>query len=185
VLERAIIDHASPTLARLKLGNLFNHPMGEGFSGEFAALREVLRSRGVTMTILKVAFNKALIYIYRKEALESTLSDDGVQQLLKTCGYSCFDVDSALATLRQRLNGIDAFPHEIGVFLGYPLEDVLGFIENGGRNCLSCGCWKVYSNECEALKAFERYEKCKAVYQRLFASGCPLTRLTVAARSAS
>ena len=37
----------------------------------------------------------------------------------------------------------------------------------------------MYSNECEALKAFERYEKCKAVYQRLFASGCPLTRLTV------
>ena len=64
------------------------------------------------------------------------------------------------------------------------LEDVKGFIENGGRNCLSCGCWKVYSNECEALKAFERYEKCKAVYQRLFASGCPLTRLTVAARPA-
>ena len=73
---------------------------------------------------------------------------------------------------------------QIGIFLGYPLEDVLGFIENGGKNCLSCGCWKVYSNECEALKAFERYEKCKAVYQRLFASGCPLTRLTVAARTA-
>ena len=75
-------------------------------------------------------------------------------------------------------------PHEIGVFLGYPLEDVLGFIENGGRNCLSCGCWKVYSNECAALEAFARFEKCKAVYQRLFASGCPLTRLTVAAKTA-
>ena len=107
-----------------------------------------------------------------------------MQRLLRTCGYRCFDVDSALDTLKSRLNGLDAFPHEIGVFLGYPLEDVLGFIENGGRNCLSCGCWKVYSNECEALKAFERYEKCKAVYQRLFASGCPLTRLTVAARPA-
>jgi len=110
--------------------------------------------------------------------------------LLGDCGYSRFDVSGALDTLKARLKDLDArgrtfcFPHEIGVFLGYPLEDVLGFIENGGRNCLSCGCWKVYSNECEALKAFERYEKCRAVYQRLFASGCPLTRLTVAARTA-
>ena len=83
-----------------------------------------------------------------------------------------------------RLNDIDAFPHEIGVFLGYPLEDVLGFIENGGRNCLYCGCWKVYANECAALEAFVRSEKCKSVYQRLFASGCPLSKLTVAARPA-
>ena len=42
MLGRAIIDHASPTLARLKLGNLFNFPMGEGFFGEFAALRRQL-----------------------------------------------------------------------------------------------------------------------------------------------
>ena len=184
MLEHAIIDHASPTLARLKLGNLFNHAMGEDFPAEFAALRRQLMDKGVTMTILKICRGRALIYLYRAKELEKTLSDEGVRRLLETCGYSCFDVDGALHTLRARLHDIDAFPHEIGVFLGYPLEDVKGFIENGGRNCLSCGCWKVYSNECEALKAFERYEKCKAVYQRLFASGCPLIRLTVAARPA-
>jgi len=184
MLERSIIDHASPTLARLKLGNLFNHTMEEGFPAEFAALRRQFKAKGVTMTILKVAHGKALIYIYRAGELEKALTSDGVQRLLRACGYRSFDVNGALDTLKARLHGLDAFPHEIGVFLGYPLEDVLGFIENGGRNCLSCGCWKVYSNECEALKAFERYEKCKAVYQRLFASGCPLTRLTVAARPA-
>ena len=184
MLERAIIDHASPTLARLKLGNLFNHPMGEGFPAEFTALRRQLEDRGVTMTILKVAHGKALIYLYRAEDLERALSGTGVRKLLGACGYSRFDARGALKTLRARLNGTDAFPHEIGVFLGYPLEDVVGFIENGGRNCLSCGCWKVYSNECAALAAFARFEKCKAVYQRLFASGCPLTRLTVAARTA-
>lgn len=184
MLDRAIIDHASPTLARLKLGNLFNHTMGQDFPVEFAALRKQLMDKGVTMTILKVSGGKALIYLYRAEELERTLADEGVRQLLETCGYSHFDVGGALKTLRARLHDLDSFPHEIGVFLGYPLEDVVGFIENGGRNCLSCGCWKVYSNECAALAAFARFEKCKTVYQRLFASGCPLTRLTVAARTA-
>ena len=80
MLERAIIDHASPTLARLKLGNLFNHPMGEGFPSEFDALRRLLQSRGVTMTVLKIAHGKALIYIYRSEELEKVLVNDGERE---------------------------------------------------------------------------------------------------------
>ena len=118
MLDRAIIDHASPTLARLKLGNLFNHAMGEGFPAEFAALRRQLMGRGVTMTILKVSRSKALIYLYRAEELNRTLEDDGVRRLLRACGYRAFDINGALNTLKARLNDLDAFPHEIGVFLG-------------------------------------------------------------------
>ena len=184
MLDRAIIDHASPTLARLKLGNLFNYTMREDFHAEFAEIRAQLAGKGISLTVLRETREKALVYVYRADELARALRDGGIRRLLKSCGYTRFDVDGAVGTLRSRLNDADAFPHEIGVFLGYPLEDVLGFIENGGRNCLTCGCWKVYSNECEALAAFRRYEKCKSVYQRLFASGCPLSRLTVAARPA-
>lgn len=184
MLDRAIIDHASPTLARLKLGNLFNHPVREGFDTEFADLQALLAGKGVALSVLKKARDKALVYVYRADELTRALRNDGIQRLLKSCGYDRFDVSGAIETLKSRLNDADAFPHEIGVFLGYPLEDVLGFIENGGRNCLACGCWKVYANECAALAAFRRYEKCKSVYQRLFASGCPLSRLTVAGRTA-
>jgi len=184
MLERAIIDHASPTLARLKLGNLFNYPVNENFDTEFADLQALLRGKGVALSVLRQTRDKALVYVYRADGLARALRNDGVRRLLQSCGYARFDVSGALEALKSRLNDADAFPHEIGVFLGYPLEDVLGFIENGGRNCLACGCWKVYANECEALAAFKRYEKCKSVYQRLFASGCPLSRLTVAARPA-
>ena len=184
MLDRAIINHASPTLARLKLGNLFNYPVNENFDTEFAGLQAMLAGKGVALSVLRETREKALVYVYRANELARALRKDGVRSLLKSCGYTCFDVDDALETLKSRLNDADAFPHEIGVFLGYPLGDVLGFIKNGGRNCLACGCWKVYANECEALAAFKRYEKCKSVYQRLFASGCPLSRLTVAAKPA-
>ncbi len=184
MLDRAIIEHASPTLARLKLGNLFNYPVSADFDAEFADLRALLAEKGVALSVLRKTRDKALVYVYRTDELARAMRNDGVRRLLKACGYARFDVGGALETLKSRLNDADAFPHEIGVFLGYPLEDVLGFIENGGRNCLACGCWKVYANECAALKAFRRYEKCKSVYQRLFASGCPLSRLTVAAKPA-
>jgi len=181
LLDRAIIDHASPTLARLKLGNLFTYGMDGSFMAQFEALADRLGQRGVTLTILRVNRGVALIYVYREDQLAAALRDEATGAFLRRSGYTRLDVPGALDTLRDRLRSSEGFPHEIGVFLGYPLEDVLGFIRNGGRNCLSCGCWKVYSNECEALRTFARYDKCKAVYQRLFASGCPLTRLTVAA----
>ena len=133
----------------------------------------------------------AKVYVYRPLDLERILHDREVQVFLAGCGYIRFDADSAIQTLRKRLNcsvassqNTDSFPHEIGVFLGYPLADVVGFIENAGQNCLACGCWKVYSDPCCALRVFRRFEKCKSVYQRLFAQGCPLTRLTVAGRPA-
>lgn len=184
MLGRAIIDHASPTLAGLKLGSLINLEINGDFFEEFAGLSAALRAKGVKLTILRLRGGKALVYVYRPGDLERALRGPDVRGFLAECGYARFDAASAVRTLRNRLKDAESFPHEIGVFLGYPLADVVGFIENGGRNCLACGCWKVYSDPCLALKAFQRFEKCRTVYQRLFAEGCPLTRLTVAARPA-
>ena len=184
MLDRALIAHGSPTLARLKLGSLFTFSIREGFCREYAALKAAQGEKGVALTVLRIRQGIALIYLYRPDDLNQALRDDATWAFLQSCGYEARSSDGALRVLRERLRTAEAFPHEIGVFLGYPLEDVIGFIENGGRNCLCCGCWKVYSNECDALRAFERFRKCKSVYERLFASGCSLIRLTVAARPA-
>ena len=74
----------------------------------------------------------------------------------------------------------EGFPHEIGVFLDYPLEDVVGFIENAGQNYKCSGCWKVYCNECETRKLFAKYKKCREVYRRLWSQGRDIRTLTVA-----
>ena len=57
---------------------------------------------------------------------------------------------------RIKQSGQCQFPHEIGVFLGYPLEDVKGFIENKGKNFLYSGYWKVYS-DVERAKSYCRH----------------------------
>ena len=56
-----------------------------------------------------------------------------------------------LARLRARLAQGGAFPHEIGLFLDYPADDVLAFVEKGGAGCKLCGYWKVYGDEEKAL----------------------------------
>ena len=82
--------------------------------------------------------------------------------------------------LRQRLAMDGTFPHEIGLFLSYPLEDVEGFVENRGRNCKCTGCWKVYGDEQQAQRQFSRYRKCQEVYLRLWQGGRSVEQLTVA-----
>ena len=180
MLESALITHGSPTLARLKAGSLFAVPYGcAALAAEIRRLNAILVPRGVRLTVMQCGAERTLLYLYREQALRETLSRPDIRALLQRYGYQDFSIPAALRNLRARLGAARDFPHEIGVFLGYPLSDVIGFIVNGGRNCVCAGCWKVYANECEARRTFARLNKCRSVYMRVFAEGCPLTRLTV------
>ena len=86
-----------------------------------------------------------------------------------------------LCQLSRRLCLQEDFPHEIGVFLGYPLHDVIGFIENRGQNYSCCGHWKCYGDADRAQRTFDVYKRCTAVYKRMYRRGVPLMKLVVAA----
>lgn len=186
MLEQTLVAHAAPTLARLKTGSLFNLacPNPTGLALEIQAVSPLLREKGVRLTVLRQKEGRYLLYLYREQELESALSDPEVRAFLDKYGYDDFTPAAALTRLRMRLRASEGFPHEIGVFLGYPLPDILGFICNEGRNCLCCGVWKVYADRDGAERTFARYRKCTEAYMRLFAEGCPLSRLTVKARGA-
>ena len=81
--------------------------------------------------------------------------------------------------LVRRLNRGKDFPHEIGLFLGYPAEDVNGFIRHGAR-CAKCvGTWKVYGDEESARKKFALYQKCTRLYCEAYRKHNNLDRLLV------
>ena len=63
------------------------------------------------------------------------------------------------------------FPHELGLILGYPVEDVTGFIEHNGKNYLHSGYWKVYHNPSAKRKLFERFEQAKESVIQLVSTG--------------
>lgn len=187
MLEQALVTHCSPTLARLKPGSMFAVADADGAAlfREMRALNHLLRPKGVELTVLRRRGETVLLYLYRPRELRAILEAGAVRDFLGRCGYGEFSPQAALRVLRARLRADAEFPHEVGVFLGYPLSDVVAFVQNGGRNCLLCGPWKVYSNACEAARSFARLRKCKEVYGRLFRLGCPLSRLTVGSRAAS
>lgn len=146
-------------------------------------LRELLIKKGVSLDIILEEKGRLLLYVYRKDRLEQDLSCPVVSDFLKKYGYNPLNISSVIDTLKSRFTGcnIDGkFPHEIGLFLGYPIKDVIGFIKNGGKNYVYSGYWKVYDEEENATSVFASYDKCFAVYRRLSSQGANIFRLTVA-----
>ena len=71
------------------------------------------------------------------------------------------------------------FPHEIGVFLGYPPDDVRGFMKSPCDGVKCVGSWKVYGNQKEAEKIFKKYKECSAIYKKEISDGKPFDALIV------
>lgn len=183
MFEKSLIEWCSPTLASLKTANLFNYKFSsrDELFAQIKYWNYMLASKGIVLEVMRCHEHAALIYVYRYSHLRRDFQKNGVADFLKGCGYDSTNVNYAVGLLKSKLAVNESFPHEIGLFLGYPLDDVLGFIRNGGKNFKCNGCWKVYCNECEAVKAFARFNKCSNVYAQLWNNGRSVMKLTVSA----
>lgn len=183
MIEEMLIEHCAPTLANLKTASLFRYFLedGEEAAQYLEKWNQQLKEKGVVLECLKECSNTALLYVYRTKRLEQELAIPAIQNFLKQYNYEQFDVAYCLSQLKIQFQKGCEFPHEIGIFLGYPLEDIEGFIANKGRNYKCIGCWKVYGNEQEAKKVFGKFEKCRGIYRKQFLNGKSIEKLTVVA----
>ena len=187
--ETVMIEQCAPVLASLKPAGLFRYETGNSadLARRVKNWNAQLNPKGLQVRVLRgcVRTRQYLVYVYRISKLQAVLADAAVRSFLAQEGYrlpeDAADCNVLLTQLSRRLCCAAEFPHEIGIFLGYPLGDVVGFIENRGQNFTCCGCWKAYGDPALAQKHVAQLNKCTAVYLRLFHSGTPILRLAVAA----
>ena len=183
--EAVLVRHCAPTLAGMKPGSIFcfNHSPLEVSRQKVCQWNKQLAPFGLTVQILleRPSSSSVIVFVYRHNRLEQMLSDDAYQSFLAQAGYERTNLDDLLEQLAQRLRTQPEFPHEIGVFLGYPLRDVIGFIENHGRNFTCCGFWKSYGDPAEMQVCFACYRRCIQTYVAMFEQGIPIERLAVPA----
>lgn len=180
LFEKALVFHASPTLSGLKPANLLSlskedFPNLPELISEYTAL---LTGKGIAFSVLCDCNRRWLLLVFRSQMLRAQLSRPSVRTFLAEEGYpDSNNVQTMLSHLRQRLISQNNFPHEIGIFLGYPLADVLGFRKYKGECCKLCGYWKVYGDAEQAKQCFDRFDRCRSVLFSHLLAGTALNDL--------
>ena len=180
--ELQVINNCSPTMAGLKTGNLFccDAKSREELNGSIKGFNSRLVKKGIKFLPLRYRNGRALVYVYRPEKLTNDLNDAGASKILKSKNYPVGNCEKCVVELIKRLRTEQDFPHEIGLFLGYPPVDVYGFMHCKAKNFKCVGTWKVYGDEQAARKKFDLYDKCTRIYCQQWEKGRNIERLTVA-----
>ncbi len=179
-LQYLIAYHAAPTLENIKPATLIcPDARGRDIGAAMAECAPRLRDEfGVELAGLRNRSGALLALIYRPLLLRSVLAAGDAALLLAESGYEV--PADGMACLLERLAEKCAsrrFPHEIGVFLGYPPGDVRRFMLAGGRGAVGAGCWKAWDDvhRVDALSA--RYRAAKLRAAELIVKGASLREI--------
>ena len=178
-LEVKIANQCAPVLAGIKPSNMLVL--------ENKHIRDVVRvleGTGLSWRCLYAGEEKNIWLLYRKEAMEETVLGKEQMLFLREWGYEEDTLERMLIKFSQRFRQYRKdknlpFPHEMGVFLGYPMADVKGFIKYEGKNYLYCGYWKVYENVEERKELFRTYEEIRKVFVEEARKGKNLWQITM------
>ena len=179
--EHMLIDHCSPTLAGVKTGSLFTcgYKNKKTLYNKIRKINQILVPKGLRLLPLRFHKGKVLIYLYRPDQLENDLTNHTAAHPLRQCGYSLKNGNCCIVELIGKLNADNSFPHEIGLFLGYPPEDVDGFMNKSSSAFKYSGLWKVYGDVDKAKRTFETYRICSEHYKHRWQTGHTLEQLAV------
>lgn len=171
--EMKLAYHTAPSLYGIKASSLMKIKKDE--------YNEYLKGRTYTELSLSgikiriVYEDKNSVLVYNENLLEKHINKYEVREYLNLYGYKCCkSVSECLEKLSSRIKNENNFPHEIGIFLGYPIEDVDGFIKNKGKKFKMCGFWKVYSDEEKAERTFRTYRNCRAYLCNKISNGADI-----------
>lgn len=166
-LHALIKSTVAPTLKDLKLATMMNLKNGNRALKDLWEKNKTLigDSLGLDFFELKKGENFVLVYFFKKDKLDKKLSTSKVSEFLNLMGYKdCRQVYDYLNLLKNRFN--DSCPDEIGVFLGYPLKDVIDFKDRDKKTCKCTGYWKCFNDEKSSRKAFEKFDETKIIVMR-------------------
>lgn len=203
IFERRIIHWCAPTLAGAKPANLFTFVFEDGpacrscpadgcrelsrraFSQALKSCRQRLQPAGIGVDALTVRKNGALLFVYRKDLLRERLQEPLTAAFLMERGYNPFDERGCLWEMARRIRRMDGaarpdgralFPHEIGLLLGYPYQDVVAFMDNRCDG-VRAGAWMAYDDVEQAQACACRYRRCRYLCEELDRRGVPLEQL--------
>lgn len=181
--EKTLAFHCAPALAGIKPSSLIscNRDQFPSLDQELDFLNQQLNPAGIYFRPVCRCKNKVLLLVYRASRLKRHLQEHAAYAYLQQEGYPVHSLEAALEHLENKLTNRVTFPHELGIFLGYPPEDVEGFRRDEGKNCKLCGYWKVYGDENHARELFAKFTRCRQVVYSQVVGGKSIVQIFHAA----
>ncbi len=169
-LDNQIAQQCAPLLTGVKISNIL-----KTHRRNMERVYTIFSHTTVKAKCIYSNSEEIMMFLYKPEELEQVLKDLANAEIMVSLGYKYMDLEEVLESFTNRfhiyMEDRKTFPHEMGLLLGYPAADVMGFIENKGKDYLYSGYWKVYSNLEEALNTFHQYQQAKEVITGLIACG--------------
>lgn len=164
--ERRILDQCAPALTGVKTGSLLK--IDSMVCNDALEFLSSFGNQDVGTKLLRSCGPSSLILVYRCGMLRETLDDQEIRGFLGGMGYAG-SMSDMLDHLSERMK--EGIQHELGIFLGYPLCDVKGFMENRGKDYLMSGCWRVYGDTGKAKALFARIRMSRRNCLRMYDAG--------------
>ena len=183
--EALVVSQCAPTLAGIKTGSLFSCPAEEEetLRGSLLRLNRLLVPRGARLLPVRRMRGRILLYMYRPARLAADLAVQEAREILDRLGYPMGSAEERAAELIRRIRAGGEFPHEAGLFLGYPPGDVDGFMRLGGRRAKLRGTWCVYGDTASARRIFSAYRRCRTLYEDAYRRHNSVEKLIVSTQS--
>jgi len=167
-VETQIVLRCAPFITGMKTSNLLIVKKEQK-----AEVQQLLKDTAFDCFLLYQGDQKIVLLLYDACRLEEHLAGKEVRKILSQQGYTAAPFPDLLRVFALRykayMQGSRKFPHEMGLFLGYPAEDVEGFIKNKGQNALYAGYWKVYEDAPEKIRLFQKFDRARDALIRLAA----------------
>lgn len=175
-IETRLALQCAPLITGIKMANLLIVS-----TSDEPEVRRILKKSSITYYRLLRKEDKTTFLCFHRLQLAAYLEDPDVQRILTAEGYRDLSLGGIFRTFQMRyqahMNEQVGFPHEMGLLLGYPVEDVEGFILHKGQNALYSGYWKVYAKVELKKHLFKEYESAKETLIQLLANGYDMPKI--------
>lgn len=154
----------------LRVRHCYATTNAEGF--RFCLRRQdIYETLNLSYIELKVEARSSLALFYNPATLAQTLARPATRDWLTHHGYpaDATTLDALLAVLKSHFKSTP-MAHEVGLFIGYPLKDVDGFVRARPATPLHRGLWRVYGELSESLRRMRLYSRVEQVAQTIYDS---------------
>lgn len=164
-----MIKLLGPVIMGVKPAEILSFPQGD--KNKFENLNKIEEffkySSKINIEKFKSQNGCEKLFIYHKVSMKRVFENKNNRIFLKKLGYNMEKEDKEIIKELVLRMKSDVFPDEIGVFLGYPLKDVIGFFGHPYLPLTKIQGWRVYGDSKISDKVFYHFQRARSLMNKL------------------